>query len=131
MISVYLAGHIHTKWRKDVIAIVNSDKINWLQPFDDHEYSHNMGPEIYTIRDLVLVRKADIVFAYLQKRIDSINRYVGTSAEIGLAKGLGKTIILVNELREIHSFDFLEQLADSAFEDLEKGLATLKYIVKA
>jgi nucleoside 2-deoxyribosyltransferase len=76
----------------------------------------------YTALDLYHVRRCDVVFAYLEADNPSD---VGLCCEISYAKGLGKTVILVNE-HDDHYLKFVESLADIVFDNLPDGISFLQ-----
>ena len=117
MIKVYLAGNLHTDWRGKVKyqfqEAIEEKHVEFLTPIrglaDD-------GADKYVPRDLVLLRQADIVFAFIEHWDAEACRHVGTSAEIGYAYALGKVIILVDAfIPKVGSFDFLKSLATSVY----------------
>ena len=48
MITVYLAGEIHSNWREEIINLCKIDKldIKFTSPVTNHENSDNVGVEI-------------------------------------------------------------------------------------
>ena len=48
MITVYLAGEIHSNWREEIINLCKVDKldIKFTSPVTNHENSDNVGVEI-------------------------------------------------------------------------------------
>mgnify|MGYP003315306250 CR=1 FL=1 len=48
MITVYLAGEIHSNWREEIINFCKVDKldIKFTSPVTNHENSDNVGVEI-------------------------------------------------------------------------------------
>jgi len=84
---IYLAGGMANSWRTKVIAAL--DRFTILQP--DRSIINSAE---YTARDLLLVRSADIVLAYMEADNPS---GLGLALEVGYALGLGKTVVLVNE----------------------------------
>ncbi|MCK5015688.1 MAG: hypothetical protein KAS32_01335, partial [Candidatus Peribacteraceae bacterium] len=71
--------------------------------------------------------KSDIVFVYAERTNPSC---IGLSVEIGYAKGLNKTVILVleprHETREDRYMQFLKKAANITFETLEEGIDYLQ-----
>ena len=48
MLKVYLAGEIHTNWRKEIVEHSEKEKLNiqFMSPVTNHEASDNCGVEI-------------------------------------------------------------------------------------
>ena len=112
MIKVYLAGNLHTAWRERLRSYCIGLQVEFLEP--------RAGGSVqqYVIRDLVQIRQADIVLAFLEKwNPDGPCRHIGTSAEVGYDFALGKPIILVNAFHEnVPSFEFLEAMSVSVIK---------------
>lgn len=144
MRSVYLADGFRSGWQKvvkDACVTKNEDvntlplwdsfpSFDWNDPFEKErgEFSEDREwtAKEYTSLDLFLIDQSDIVFVYLEKD----NPGLGCIAEAGYAKGKGKYIILVRERpHEIHTdryLDFLEEMCDITFNNLEDGITFLK-----
>ena len=92
MYSVYLAGGLSgPEWRAKVVEALG-DKFQFLIPLSQEKLVQ--PPEQYTVRDEFYVKQADIVFVYIW---NGKSHAEGTAWEAGLAKGLGKTVIFVEE----------------------------------
>jgi nucleoside 2-deoxyribosyltransferase len=128
-IKVYLAGDLLVPdWRKEIIDYFREyDNIEFVYPITYKE-SSTRDPRVYVIRDISLLRLADVVFAYIR---DVNHKYSGTSAEIGMAKALGKTLVVVieNDCKTTNQFSFIAQIADSVCNTLDKGIDILEYMV--
>jgi nucleoside 2-deoxyribosyltransferase len=115
--KVYLAGGF-SNWRDKVMALTN---IEFFEPVSkpDKHYSE------YGTWDIHFVKQCDICFAYMDK--DNPSGY-GLAAEIGYAKALNKTVILIIEKghEKDRYFQFLKQFADVNYETLEEGIEFLK-----
>ena len=87
--KVFLSGGFKSNWQQRVIDRL-IDKFVFFNPrehlLDD--------PYEYTYWDIHFIRQADIIFAYLEKANPS---GLGLIFEIGIAYGLNKTIVLVDE----------------------------------
>jgi len=123
MIKIYLAGGFQSGWQDKVkAAFVNAEY------FDPRlkEPKMNKLDEISTW-DFLRIKQSDIVFAYME-RINPSG--FGLSVEIGYARGINKTIILVLEKNhEIHKdkhLQFLTCVADVVFDDLDSAIEFLK-----
>lgn len=141
METVYLAGGFRSGWQeivKEKCLISESefadyecgyDRFEWQDPFakerGDFAEKKEWTAKEYTEMDLHMIKRSDIVFAYLEKD----NPGLGTIAEIGYAIGLGKTVILVCEKSEVHTdryLDFTRELASICFDNLADGITYLK-----
>lgn len=118
--KVYLAGGF-SDWREKVKAIYLGYNIEFFDPKlkPDKHWSE------YGTWDIHYVKQCDICFAYMDKNNPS---GYGLSAEIGYAKALNKTVILVIEPghEKDKYFQFLKNFADVVFESLDEGIEFLK-----
>jgi len=126
--KVYLAGGFKSDW--SVRVKHSCDKFIWIDP-RLKEYKHGqrvvMNVNEYGKWDLHFIKQSDIIFVYVERSNTSC---IGLSVEAGYAKGLGKTVILVLEpnhetIKDTY-LQFLTQVADIVFEDLESGIEYLK-----
>ncbi len=120
---VYLSGGLGKEWQDYVIKKC-SDEFVFFNP-NDHKL--HVGEE-YTTWDLYHIRKCDIVFAFLEKDNPS---GIGLALEVGYASALGKTIIFVNEQKEINNdvstkFKIVTETASITFNDLSDGIRMLR-----
>ncbi|MFC1870983.1 hypothetical protein ACFLYF_01070 [Chloroflexota bacterium] len=84
-------------------------------------------PEHYNNWDLYHIKASEILFACMDKNNPS---GYGVSLEIGYAKGLGKTVILIDEKsaddKEFKKyFAIAKETADVYFESLDEGITFL------
>jgi len=120
--KVFLSGRLESNWQDKVIAEVPN-----LEYFDPR--SHGLhGPTQYAIWDKYHVRSADILFGYMEQ--DNPSGY-GLATEIGYARGLGKTVILVDERSQADEqfsqyFAIVREMSDVVLDSLEEGIALLK-----
>jgi len=120
---VYLAGGMQSGWQNTVIDRLK-DRCVFFNP-QDHMLSNSKE---YTTWDLHFVKQSDIIFAYLEK--DNPSGF-GLTLEIGFAKALNKTIILIDERSKIdpkfsNYFKIVRESANVVFEDFESGLSYLE-----
>jgi len=109
MLTVYLAGGMHTEWRERVKKQVPF--AIFLDPT-----SHGLRDEsAYTQWDLAAIEKSEIVFAYLEKENPS---GLGMMFELGYAAKAAKTIILVNEW---------EDSAEDTYVGMARATASVYY----
>ena len=118
--KVYLAGGMKSGWQDKVIQQFE-DKFIFLNP-RDHQLNIS---EQYTTWDLHYVEKADIILAYMEN--DNPSGY-GLTLEVGYAKALNKTIILIDERSATDSsfanrFKIVRESSNVVFNNLKDGLA--------
>ncbi|MCJ7447929.1 MAG: nucleoside 2-deoxyribosyltransferase [Bacteroidales bacterium] len=115
--KVYLAGGF-SGWREDVKELTN------IECFDPESKPDKHWSE-YGTWDIHFIKQCDICFAYLDKNNPS---GYGLAAEIGYAKALNKTVILIIEPghKKDKYFQFLKQFADVVYESLYEGIVFLK-----
>lgn len=121
--KIYLSGGFRSNWQKRVIDALGNSCVF----FNPREHNLN-NPQEYWIWDIHFVRECDIVFAYMEA--DNPSGY-GLMLEIGLAYGLNKTIILVDEKSKYDEdfskyFKIVSSTAGACFDDIEKGIEYLK-----
>lgn len=118
---VYLAGGFNSDWREKVKMCTN---IEFKDPKEKEVKKKHEWFE-YGCWDLHYIRHTDICFVYMEHNNPS---GYGLSVEIGYAKALGKTVILV--LEKGHEKDqylqFLKTVADVVYDNLEDGIDFLK-----
>jgi len=112
--TVYLAGGFNSDWRDKVKFCTNVE-------FKNPKEKPSMQWSEYGCWDLHYIRHTDICFVYMERTNPS---GIGLSVEIGYAKALGKTVILVLETG--HEKDkyllFLKAVADVVYDNLEDGI---------
>jgi nucleoside 2-deoxyribosyltransferase len=121
--KVFLSGGFKSNWQEKVIERFQSKFIF----FNPREHMLEDTSE-YTYWDIHFIRQSDIVFAYLEKTNPS---GLGLIFEIGIAYGLNKTIILVDEKSEKDEifkkyFNIVKHASSSVFNSLEVGLKYLE-----
>ncbi|WP_340111016.1 nucleoside 2-deoxyribosyltransferase domain-containing protein [Maribellus mangrovi] len=121
--KVYLAGGMQSNWH-EIITSRLQNKFLFYNP-KDHELNVS---ELYTLWDLHHIKKSDIVFAYLEK--DNPSGY-GLTLEVGYAKALNKTIILIDEKSETDPdfkirFEIVRNSSSAVFNNLEEGIKFLE-----
>jgi nucleoside 2-deoxyribosyltransferase len=118
---VYLAGGFRSNWRKKVKNTCTN--LLFIDP-EEKEQNKKFTPSEYGCWDLHFVKQSDIVFVYMAKNNPS---GYGLSVEIGYAKALGKTVILVleKEHEKYRYLKFLESVADVVYENLDESITFL------
>lgn len=121
-IQIYLAGGMNSDWQSKLIKKFGEGFI-YFNP-RDHLLQNS---DEYTPWDLFYVMKCDILFAYMEKDNPS---GIGLSLEVGFAKALGKTIVLVDEKSVQDDFfkDKFRIVRDSATVVYENFGTALEYL---
>jgi nucleoside 2-deoxyribosyltransferase len=124
MEKVYLAGTLNTTWQNRVIESLRG-KFIFYNP-QEHSLEES---KMYTVWDLHYLKKSNIIFAYLNNENPS---GYGLTLEIGYARALNKTIILVDEKSQNNPvfekyFRIVRDSSSIVFDSLELGL---KYLEK-
>ena len=127
LLKVYLAGSLDSDWQSNVITRFK-DNFIFYNPKD-----HNLNSSLeYTTWDLFYLKKSDIIFAFMEKNNPS---GFGLTLEIGYAKALSLTIILVDE-KSLDDYTFNDKfriVRDSAtivYDSLEDGLQFLSSFLR-
>jgi nucleoside 2-deoxyribosyltransferase len=121
--KIYLSGGFRSNWQEKLIqefhgqCIIFNPRAHFLENHND-----------YWAWDIHFVNECDILFAYMESENPS---GFGLTLEIGLAYGLGKTIILVDEKSKSDEkfekyFRIVKDTADASFENLIDGINFLK-----
>lgn len=86
---IYLAGGMHSNWRGVITKqLEGKTYFQWIDPMDNKMRK----PDQYTFWDLKSIDQCDILVGYMDKTNPS---GFGLNLEIGYAKALGKTIVLI------------------------------------
>jgi hypothetical protein len=123
-LTVYLAGGFHSGWQRRILSAVPS--LTYLDPS-----KHGLtDPVRYTRWDLEAIQRSDLVFAYLEATNPA---GYALALEVGFAKGLGKTVILVDERsaadeQSARHLSMVRAAADAAFSSLDEGVAYLRHL---
>ena len=124
MTTIYLAGGMKSDWQHIVInKYYNNSNAVFTNP-----QNHGLNnPKLYTTWDLHGVKQCDILFGYMEEINPS---GYGLAAEIGYAKAMNKTIILVDERSAVddafrYKYAFIHNIADVVFDNLDDGMEYL------
>lgn len=119
--KVYLSGGFKSNWQERVVRACESSLIL----FNPKEHGLEGDPRQYTAWDLFHVKQCDIFFAYMEV---SNTSGLGLCLELGYAKALGKTIVLVDE-KSKHDHEFAkyfriaQESADVILDNLDAGIS--------
>ena len=119
MQTVYLAGGMRSNWQDQLVKL---EGFKFINPRVKEVGDHKPSLQEYAQWDLHFIRKADIIFVYIEATNPSC---IGLAVEAGYAKGLGKTVILVIEPHNSISdkyLQFVTQVADIHFISLQEGI---------
>lgn len=121
--KVYLAGGFRTNWQNKVIEAYGE----LFLFFNPRMHGLEIDSKQYTTWDLFHVKQCDIFFAYMEYTNPS---GFGLSIELGYAKALGKTIILVDEKSSQEEsfaryFKIVREASDVVFDNLDEGIKFL------
>ena len=120
--SIFLSGGFRSGWQRQLLDRYG-DRFTFYNP-NDHNLS---AAQQYATWDAHYVRKCDILFAFMEAGNPS---GFGLMFEIGMAYGLNKTIILVDERSASDAqfgkyFQIAYQPAGNVFHSLQEALLFL------
>lgn len=115
---VYLGGGMRSGWQDRLKRSCVGEHFIFLDP----RRCVTREPREYQVVDLYNIRRCDILFAYLEASNPGGAALVG---ECGYAKGLGKTVIVVNE-KDDKYMKFIEAFADIVFTNFDEAVEFLK-----
>ena len=124
--KVYLAGGFKSNWQEIVINQLK-DQFIFYNP-----RNHNLeSPADYSVWDRHYVKQCDILFGFME--LENPSGY-GLAFEIGLAYGLGKTIILIDEKSLTNGeferrFNLIAHSSSVVFYSLDIGIDYLKTFI--
>lgn len=121
--KVFLSGGFRSNWQANVIAELG-DKFTFFNP-REHGLDHS---DSYTLWDIHFIRQCDIFFAYMEATNPS---GYGLSFELGVAYGLNKTIILIDERSSKDDqfakyFKIMHKPSGVVLQGLSEGINLLK-----
>jgi YtoQ family protein len=142
-ITIYLAGEIHTDWRKTLERAVEARDIEarFVGPQTVHERSDSVGEDVIgeqpspryrdlmgaginTLRTRVLMQRADLVVAYFGDKYRQWN----TAADAGAALASGIPLLLVRDPSLTHALKEIDAMASATVETLEQAAEVIGYL---
>ena len=145
MITVYLAGEIHSNWREEVINLceVNKLDIKFTFPVTNHENSDNCGIEILggeeknywkdqkganinSIRTKKCIQDCDIVIVKFGEKYKQWN----AAFDAGYAAALNKSIIVIHNEDQQHALKEIDAAASAVASDTKQVVRILKYVLE-
>lgn len=143
--TVYLAGEIHSDWRKELIDKTEERKLPFIfvSPQTDHDASDSIGEEILgeqpndlykddkasdinNFRTQLLMAKADLVIARFGDKYSQWN----TAMDATIAIEKKKPLILIRPHEKSHALKELSNRANVTVETLDQAIQILEYIFK-
>ena len=117
---VYTCGYMQQGARYDWRAelVLRCRDVEWLHPDP-----FATDARIFALRDWLLVKRCDVLFAYVNTNEAS---NLGTMLEIGIAFALSKPIIMVDKSPENKSLDMAREYAGYVCFELTDGIKCLK-----
>jgi nucleoside 2-deoxyribosyltransferase len=117
--TIYLAGGFRSGWQKSVIQQLPG--YSFLDPSQ-----HNIqNPSEYTKWDLEAIRASDIVLGNMEATNPG---GFSLALEIGFARCLDKTVILVDQIEDpsiSRYFEMVRQCSDFVFKSLDQAIEYL------
>lgn len=145
MLSIYLAGEIHSEWRDDFRTALEERGVEaeFLGPQENHSRSDDigelilgkapdaryrdlLGAQVNTLRTRVHLQRADLVVACFTEKYRQWN----TAADAGAAVAAGTPLILVRPEEFIHALKEVDALADLTVETLDQAADAVAYIME-
>ena len=144
MVNVYTAGYMAGEgsdrfdWRKKAASLLSMQRqvfeddrtnpVQWLNPgVPKGDIPGSGNPAIYTPRDVLMIRKADILLAYIDLKVA---KCLGAVWEMGMAYGMGKPVIMVDMSPEVDSLDLQRSTATAVWPSLEEGVKALAFVAE-
>ena len=145
MITVYLAGEIHSNWREEIINLCKVDKldIKFTSPVINHENSDNVGVEILggeeknfwkdqkganinSIRTKKSIQDCDLVIVKFGEKYKQWN----AAFDAGYAAALNKSIIVIHNEDQQHALKEIDAAASAVASDTKQVVRILKYVLE-
>ena len=145
MITVYLAGEIHSNWREEIINLCKVDKldINFTSPVTNHENSDNVGVEILggeeknfwkdqkganinSIKTKKSIQDCDLVIVKFGEKYKQWN----AAFDAGYAAALNKSIIVIHNEDQQHALKEIDAAASAVAGDTKQVVRILKYVLE-
>jgi len=142
-LTVYLAGEIHTDWRKELEQKAEAANLplTFVAPQTNHDRSDNIGEEILgkqpnnlykdhvasdvnNFRTSVMMQKADVVIALFGDQYRQWN----TAMDASTAISLNKPTIIIRPENLIHPLKELSNKANVTVETVDQAIQILQYI---
>ena len=145
MITVYLAGEIHSNWREEIINLCKVDKldIKFTSPVTNHKNSDNVGVEILggeeknfwkdqeganinSIRTKKSIQDCDLVIVKFGEKYKQWN----AAFDAGYAAALNKSIIVIHNEDQQHALKEIDAAASAVASYTKQVIRILKYVLE-
>jgi YtoQ family protein len=145
MLNVYLAGEIHSNWRKEIIELCKKEKLElkFSFPVTDHETSDNCGVEILgkeeknfwkdqkganinSIRTKKSIQNCDVIIVKFGEKYKQWN----AAFDAGFASALGKSMIVIHNEEHQHALKEVDASAAAVASNQAQAVRILKYVLK-
>jgi YtoQ family protein len=142
--SVYLAGEIHSDWRRRIADGVSEAglPVTLLAPVTDHDASDDVGVEILgseddkfwhdrkgagvnAIRTQTMLRRADIVVVRFGEQYKQWN----AAFDAGFAVALGKPLVTLHPPEHDHALKEIDRAAMATAREPEQVVEILGYVI--
>lgn len=143
--KVYLAGEIHSEWRKEIVKGVEIENlpVELSAPVTDHPASDNVGidilgnekdefwkdhkgAQINAIRTRTLIENSDIVVVSFGEKYKQWN----AAFDAGYAVAKGKKLIVIHQEEHTHALKEVDAAALAVAENTEQVIQILKYVTE-
>jgi len=143
-LNVYLAGEIHTDWRKQIINKSEDMGLNivFTSPVTDHEASDlcgirilgeeekpfwrdRKGADINAIRRLKMIKDAELVVVKFGDEYKQWN----AAFDAGYASALNKSLIILHDEKYDHALKEVDAAANATARTPEQVVEILKYVL--
>jgi YtoQ family protein len=140
---VYLAGEIHSDWRKEIIEAAEAEglPVQFLSPVTDHDASDDVGVailgaeekgfwkdhkggKINAIRTRTALEQADVVVVKFGEKYRQWN----AAFDAGYAAALGTPLIVIHPPEFTHALKEVDGAAQAVAETPEQVVEILKYV---
>ena len=145
MITVYLAGEIHSNWREEIIDLCKLDKldIQFTSPVTNHENSDNCGIDILgteeknfwkdqkganinSIRTKKHIQDCDVVIVKFGEKYKQWN----TAFDAGYAAALNKSIIVIHNEDQQHALKEIDAASSAVASNIKQVVRILEYVLQ-
>lgn len=141
MLSVYLAGEIHTNWRDEVIAACEGLNARFGAPVTDHDASDDCGvailggednkfwhdrkgAQLNAIRTRKAIEEADVVVVRFGEKYKQWN----AAFDAGYAAALGKSLIILQPEAHDHALKEVNAAAQAVAREPGQVAQILRYV---
>ena len=144
MLTVYLAGEIHSNWREEIISLSASKKLklNFLYPVTDHDASDNCGIEILglenkqfwkdhkgakinAIRTRKSILDSDIIIVKFGEKFKQWN----AAFDAGFAVANNKSMIVIHSDEHQHALKEIDAAALAVVSENIQAVRILDYVM--